>query len=79
MELQIITPLNVAQHEIAWIEFNTNVGNFVIQEGYTPTLLVLKPNDVCVFRTQDGKQETIKVSYGTAEITRKKVTVILQS
>lgn len=78
MHLEIISPLNLATHDIAWVELNTNVGNFVIQKGHAPTLLVLKPGDEMIFRLANGKQESVAISQGIAEITRDKVTIVLQ-
>ncbi len=77
MQLHIISPLRLNTHEIAWIELNTSAGNFVIQKGHAPTLLILKPNDEMVFRLKNGKQEVMDVGSGIAEITRDKVTVVL--
>ncbi len=77
MQLQIISPLRLNTYDIAWIELNTSVGNFVIQKGHAPTLLVLKAGDEMVFRLKDGKQEVVDVGNGIAEITRDKVVVVL--
>lgn len=78
MQLEIISPLRIITHEIAWIEFNTDAGSFVIQKGHAPTLLVLKPYDNIVYRLKTGKQETTEISSGIADIQREKVTVIVQ-
>ena len=77
MKLEIISPMKLQSYEIAWIELNTDVGSFVIQKGHAPTVLVLKPNDEMIFRFEDGKQETVEVGNGIAEITREKVSVII--
>jgi F0F1-type ATP synthase epsilon subunit len=77
MNLQIISPLRILNYDVAWLEVNTNVGNFVIQKGHVPTLLVLSPNEEIIFRLKNGKEESIMVSSGIVEVTREKSTVII--
>jgi F0F1-type ATP synthase epsilon subunit len=77
MNLQIISPLRILNYDVAWLEVNTNVGNFVIQKGHVPTLLVLSPNEEIVFRLKNGKEESIMVTSGIVEVTREKSTVII--
>jgi F0F1-type ATP synthase epsilon subunit len=77
MKLQIISPLRILNYDVAWLEVNTNVGNFVIQKGHVPTLLVLSPNEEIIFRLKNGKEESIMVSSGIVEVTREKSTVII--
>lgn len=78
MNLHIISPLRTLQFNVAWLEVNTNIGNFVIQKGHVPTLLVLAPNQEIVFRLKNGKQESIIVASGIVEVTREEATVIMQ-
>jgi F0F1-type ATP synthase epsilon subunit len=78
MNLEVITPLRTMSYEIAWLELNTDVGNFVIQKGHAPTLLILKQNDEIIFRLKNGKQESIFVPKGIAEIIRETVSVVIQ-
>lgn len=77
MNLQIISPLRILNYDVAWLEVNTNVGNFIIQKGHVPTLLVLSPNEEIIFRLKNGKEESIMVSSGIVEVTREKSTVII--
>ncbi len=77
MNLQIISPLRISNYDVAWLEVNTNVGNFIIQKGHVPTLLVLSPNEEIIFRLKNGKEESIMVSSGIVEVTREKSTVII--
>lgn len=77
MNLQIISPLRILNYDVAWLEVNTNVGNFIIQKGHVPTLLVLSPNEEIVFRLKNGKEESIMVTSGIVEVTREKSTVII--
>ena len=77
MHLHIISPLRTLEYEIVWIELNTNAGNFVIQSGHAPMLLILAPNKEIVFRLKNGKDESIIVPQGIAEITREHATIII--
>lgn len=77
MNLQIISPIRILNYEVAWLEVNTNVGNFIIQKGHVPTLLVLSPNEEIIFRLKNGKEESIMVTSGIVEVTREKSTVII--
>jgi F0F1-type ATP synthase epsilon subunit len=78
MNLTIITPLRTLTYNVAWLEINTDVGNFVIQKGHAPALLVLAPNKEVVFRLKSGKQESMIVSGGIVEVTRDLATVVIQ-
>ena len=60
-------------------QFNTPVGNFIIQMGHAPTILSLTPGKLITFRLKSGKQQTIKVQYGMAQITRESTTIILDT
>ncbi len=78
MNLKIISPLRTLTYNVAWLEVNTHIGNFVIQKGHVPTLLVLAPDQEIVFRLKNGKQESIMVPSGIVEVTRELSTVIIQ-
>lgn len=77
MILDIITPLQTWHHDVAWLEINTNVGNFIIQKGHAPTILVLSPGQEISFRLKNGKEESILVQSGIVQVTREKSTIIL--
>lgn len=77
MELEIIRPLSKQEFSIAWIELNTSHGNFVIQPDHSPMVLVLSPKSSCTFCLSNGKQELIEVERAVAEITRKKITLLV--
>lgn len=78
MELHIISAFQTHMHEVAWVELNSDAGNFVIQSGHAPMLLVLAPDKEIVFRLKNGKEESIAVPHGIAEVTRTRTTVIIQ-
>jgi len=78
MDLNLITPTVTKNLAIAWIELNTSAGNFVIQPGHVPTILVLVPYKEMIFCLRSGKQESILLKHqGIAEITRTGVTVVI--
>lgn len=77
MELTINTPEHESHYSIAWLEINTPTGNYVIQQGHVPAIMILQPQKPLTFRLKTGKQETITVRHGVVKIEREKVTVIL--
>lgn len=77
MHLHIVSPLRTLAYEVVWVELNTDAGNFVIQSGHAPMLLVLSPHKEIVFRLKNGKDESIIVPQGIAEITREHTTLII--
>lgn len=77
MKLHIISPEGEKHVDISWIEVETPVGNFVIHSGHAPTLLALLPKHDILFQRKTGEREIIPVINGIAEITREKVTVII--
>lgn len=77
MILHVISPLRTFKHDVAWLEVNTNVGNFVIQKGHVPTILVLEPGQEVCYRLKNGKQESIMIPSGIVEVTRKQTTIII--
>ncbi len=79
MQLQIISPENSSIYDIVWIEVSTSVGNFIIQDGYEPTILSLKDNGPVLFRLYDGDQKRVILLNATAEILRSKITILASS
>ena len=77
MDLQIVTPQETLTYAVAWIEVNTVAGNFVIQPGHAPTILILAQGKEMNFRLVNGKQESFIVERGTLEVTRNSATLIL--
>lgn len=77
MELRIITPQETHTYAVAWIEVNTTAGNFVIQPGHAPTILILAPGKEMNFRFVNGKQESFLVERGILEVTRNSATLII--
>lgn len=77
MMLAIVSPTYSTNVEIDWIELNTPVGNFVIEQGHIPTIVTLVPNAPCIFMTTAGSQEIIKPQSAIAEISRSEVTIFM--
>ena len=76
-KLEIIRPLSKQEFSVVWLELNTPEGNFVIQPKHAPMVLTLSPNKDVIFCLKNGKQQSITVQYGVAEITREKTTILL--
>ena len=77
MHLHIVSPLRTLTYDIVWIELNTNAGNFVIQSGHAPMLLILAAHKEIIFRLKTGKDESLTIPQGVAEITRESITIIM--
>lgn len=77
MQLHIASPAEKREMLIAWIEFDTAQGNFVVLPDHAPMILTLKPQSQVVYRLQSGKEETKKVTRGLIHITRGVVQLIL--
>lgn len=79
MDLHIISPEYELTKKIAWIELNTPQGNYIIQQGHIPFIIPLLAHAPLTFQLESGKQQTIEVLDGIAEVTRTQVTVIIRS
>ena len=77
MELNVIRPYATDQFDIVWLELNTPTGNYVVQPGHAPIILILTPDQPAVFRLKSGKQESVNVRQGIADIGRDYATLII--
>jgi F0F1-type ATP synthase epsilon subunit len=77
MKLTIISPREIQEFAILWIELNAPTGNFVIQQGHAPMILILQPHQPIIFELNNGKQKTLTVPEGIAEITRTSITILM--
>jgi F0F1-type ATP synthase epsilon subunit len=68
MKLQIITSQKTTEINIDWIEFNTPVGNMVIQEGHAPMIIELASGYELLYQTKHQ---------GVAHVTRTGVKILL--
>lgn len=79
MQFTILSPTRKESYPVSWVEFESMVGNFVIQPGHAPMIVVLKPNSLSTCLLRNGKQTTVGVSSGVVEVTRASVTFLLDS
>lgn len=77
MKLIITSPEHHQEFQIAWIELNSPVGNFVILPGHAPMIITLKENMPVTYLLKTGHQESFDASGGIAHITRTDVTLLL--
>lgn len=77
MDLHIISPQLTQTFSVAWLEINTPAGNFVIQRGHVPMILILSPDQAITFRLTNGKQDSIMIRQGLVEITRISATILM--
>lgn len=76
MKLTIVSPFAKKSFDIAWIEVNTPVGNFVVQPGHAPMVITLSPHKEVTICLQSGKQQTFLIKQGIVDITRTTVTLL---
>jgi len=78
MQLTILSPFKRDSYkDVDWVELRTDTGNFVIQEGHAPTILVLKEQQVILFK-HNKKEKKAMIQSGIADITREQVTILIQ-
>lgn len=77
MELHIINAHESKIVSVDWIEINTPVGNFIIQQGHAPMVLTLQQKQPIIFRLTSGKEQNIVIPQGIIEITRDLVTILI--
>lgn len=72
-----MSPTKKTTTSVAWLEIDTTVGNFVIQPGHAPTVLVLEKDKAVTYRLSNGKQESVIIPAGIIEITPSAATIIM--
>lgn len=77
MKLIIVSPAGEKQSEVAWLELNTAIGNFVVLPGHAPMMVTLAPTQPITFCLKSGKQESFVIKQGIADITRTSATLYL--
>ncbi len=77
MELIISTPEYRSSYNIVWLEINTPTGNYVIQKGHVPAIMILSPHKAVIFRLKTGKQESVTVKHGVVKISRESANVVM--
>ena len=79
MRLTIISPQKKKMYVIDWIECKTIDGTLVICLGHVPTVLLLADNESVMFKLDTGKQQTLFVASGIAEVFRDSITLIVSN
>jgi F0F1-type ATP synthase epsilon subunit len=77
MKLFMVSLDDKKSFDIAWLEVNTPTGNFVMQRGHAPMILILSPNKPLIYCLQNGQQESTTIQGGILHITREQATVVL--
>lgn len=77
MNLTLLSSTEKKSYAIVWLEVNTPLGNFVVQEGHAPKVVLLADNKPIHFLLKNGKQETVTIKSGILEITRDAATILL--
>ena len=77
MKLFMVSLSDKKTFDIAWLEVNTTAGNFVMQRGHAPMILILSPNKPLIYCLQNGQQESTTIAGGILHITREQATVVL--
>ncbi len=77
MKLHIVTTQKNSEFSIDWIEFNTPVGNMVIQEGHVPMIIELSTGYELLYQITNGPSESMMIVQGVAHVTRSGVKILL--
>jgi F0F1-type ATP synthase epsilon subunit len=76
VKLHLISPTQSQNYTVNWIELNTDQGNFVIQHGHAPMIVMLKKDSIMRIN-YDGKTTDIVIKSGIAEINRMQTTILI--
>ena len=79
MQLKIIGIDQSEQFNVAWVELQTKMGNFIIQPEHAPMIIELQPNSQIRFCLDNSKQKTFDILGGFAHVTRTDVTVLINN
>lgn len=77
MEFKLIGPTSSQSIAINWLEVQTLHGNFVIQPGHAPTIVLLAPNKEISMELHDGSVTVMTIAGGILEVTRTVLTLLL--
>lgn len=76
MKLILLSPQERKEHQIAWLEITTSVGNMVIQRGHAPMIVTIPAGNPITLCFQSGKQDTFVTPGGLLEIQRDHITFL---
>ncbi len=77
MQLQIASPTEKSELQIAWLECETSQGNMIILTGHAPVIMTLRPLSTILYRLKSGKEESKKIINGVVHVTRSTITLLL--
>ena len=77
MKFSLIGPDIKKTYEVLWLEVETSLGNFVIQSGHAPLILIVKAHHEIIFCLKNEIIEKQIVPGGILEITRTHATLLL--
>ncbi len=79
MHIILQTPLEIQTFDALWIEFNTSLGNFVIEAGHAPMILNLSEGKPLIIGCTNNISISRIVSGGAlAHITLANVTILAE-
>ncbi|HLB40193.1 MAG TPA: hypothetical protein VJJ83_00235 [Candidatus Babeliales bacterium] len=66
------------EYQVLWVELHTPTGNYIIQPGHAPMIVVLTPDTkVHCLLAHNREQKTILVTSGIAHVQRERVVLAL--
>lgn len=77
MQLNIASPTEKEELQIAWLECETTQGNVIILSGHAPVIMTLRPMSAILYRLKSGKEESRKIINGVIHVTRNTITLLL--
>lgn len=78
MLLSIISSLEQKNIAIDWLEVNTQQGNYVIQSGHVPTVLIASPGSMISYRpTGTAHTEQLNIKQAIVHVTRSEIALIV--
>ena len=70
MHFSLITPTTKRTMKVTWIEIESYKGNLVIQDGYEPSLIIIKPESRVMVGFSNGTTESFAPISGVLQVNR---------
>ncbi len=77
MKFTIISPIEQQEFIISWLKAHTPQGDFVVQPGHAPTIVMLAPNKEITFNTEQNEEKSITIKNGILKIERQAIILIV--
>lgn len=77
MKLTILSPTQTKNFEVSWIEVQTEKGNFIVQNGHAPTIVLIPDNKELTIGLTDGSTTILNSIGGILEIKRNSILLLL--